>query len=74
MEMEFYYSGDKEKKRFLSDDNLDTREFDFLQNFASDIDDIRIHGAEHAELCLTVVSASFPRVWGNIFWSEPDKK
>jgi hypothetical protein len=69
MEMEFYYSEDREKKRILVDDHLDTREFDFLQNFASDIDDLRLHDANHAEMCLAVINASSlnPRcaVWFN---------
>ncbi len=74
MEMETYYAESNEKKRYLSDDHLDTREFDFMQNFASDIDDIRTHGADAAENCLSVVNTSFPVSWGNIFWSETDGK
>ncbi len=58
MEMEFYYSEDREKKRILVDDHLDTREFDFLQNFASDIDEMRTYDANNAEMCLAVINAS----------------
>ena len=74
MEMKFYYAENVEKKRYLSDDHLDTREFDFMQNFASDIDDMRTHSPENAEKCLTVVNTSFPISWGNIFWSDTDNK
>ncbi len=74
MEMKFYYAENVERKRYLSDDHLDTREFDFMQNLANEIDDISTHGAEHVEKCLTVVNTSFPSSWGNIFWSETDNK
>ncbi|MBN2331357.1 MAG: hypothetical protein JXC85_06080 [Candidatus Aenigmarchaeota archaeon] len=67
MGMEFYYSEKTAKKRCLSDDHLDTREFDFMQKFASDIDEIRTHGAEQTEKCLTVVNTSFHDSWGNVF-------
>lgn len=54
----FYYSGPEEKRKFLVDDHLDSTEFDFMQNFASDIDEIRSGGANHAEFCLSVVNSS----------------
>lgn len=58
MEMKLYHSLGKERKMLLADDHLDTQEFDFLQNFASDIDDLQQRASGHAELCLSVVNTS----------------
>lgn len=58
MSTEFYYSMERGKKRFLSDDNLDSESFDFMQNFASWIDEIRVGSISHSEFCLSVINAS----------------
>jgi len=63
MEMSFYYLLGREKGRFLVDNHLDSKEFDFLQNFASDIDELQLHGTNHAELCLRVINASCSNLW-----------
>ena len=62
MERKSYHSLGNGKKRLLADDHLDTQEFDFLQNFASDIDDLQQHTPGHAELCLSVVNTSSEEV------------
>jgi hypothetical protein len=55
----FYYSvAEKEKKRFIADDLLDSEDFDFLQSFASDIDEIRINSSKNVDMCLGIINAS----------------
>ena len=61
METKSYYSQGNEKKRLLADDHLDSQEFDFLQNFASDIDELQQRASGHAETCLSVVNNSSGR-------------
>jgi hypothetical protein len=67
MDLTFYYSLNKEKRNFLVDDHLDSEEFDFLQNFASDVDQLHHHGGYHAELCLNVINASGSNAWRGFF-------
>jgi len=59
MSVGFYYALDAGKRRVHTDDYLDTDTFDFVQNFASDLDVIIAESHDQSEACLSVIRSSF---------------
>jgi hypothetical protein len=58
MAAQFYYSSEREKKRFIVQDQLDSEEFDFFESIANDVDQLRLDSTGPAEVCLGVINAS----------------
>jgi hypothetical protein len=60
---EFYSNLGEARKRQLSDDYLDTGEFDFMQSFSNEIENIRAEAQDESEDCLSVVNSSFSDIF-----------
>ena len=58
MVTEFYETAGNGKKRIVDDEFIDSPDFEFLQKFSSEIDEIRISNSNHLEHCLDIISAA----------------
>ena len=58
MSAEFYYALQNERKRLSSDEFLDSETFEFMQNFASEIEELAVAASASADFCLSVLRGS----------------
>jgi len=58
MSAEFYYALQNERKRLSSDEFLDSETFVFMQNFASELEELAVSAPGPVDFCLSVLRGS----------------